>query len=55
VNASWWLPFGGVPEASARALHEGLSADAAPQLLDVRSGVEFAGGHIEGASPGCPR
>jgi rhodanese-related sulfurtransferase len=49
VNVPWWLPFGGVPEVSARALHEGLSADAAPQLLDVRSGVEFAGGHIEGA------
>ncbi len=45
----WWLPFGSVPEVSARELKSALDAGAPLQLLDVRSGPEFAGGHLPGA------
>jgi rhodanese-related sulfurtransferase len=44
-----WLPFGAVPELSARELQAVLSSGAPPQLVDVRSSVEFALGHIAGA------
>lgn len=45
----WWLPFGSVPEVAVLALAEALGGEARPLLLDVRSPMEFAAGHIEGA------
>jgi rhodanese-related sulfurtransferase len=50
MRAPWWLPFGRVPALSPRELLEALSGGSAPQLLDVRSGPEFAAGHIAGAA-----
>jgi rhodanese-related sulfurtransferase len=44
----WWLPFGRVPEISAGQLSQML-AGGQPQLIDVRTPVEFNAGHIEGA------
>ena len=48
MNLPWWLPFGRVPEISARELHE-LLKDGGAQLIDVRTPVEFAAGHVVGA------
>lgn len=45
----WWLPFGRVPEVAARDLSAQLSAGSPPQLLDVRTAVEYGAGHIAGA------
>lgn len=45
----WWLPFGAVPELPAAALAEALRAPRPPQLVDVRSSLEFAAGHVAGA------
>jgi len=45
----WWLPFGRVPELGPAALAEALAGPRAPQLLDVRTALEFAGGRIAGA------
>jgi rhodanese-related sulfurtransferase len=50
VSVPWWLPFGRVPELSPRELAGVLERRAGPQLLDVRSGPEFAAGHIPGAT-----
>ena len=49
MNVPWWLPFGRVPELSARDLHAQLAAGVRVQLLDVRTGAEYAGGHLDGA------
>jgi rhodanese-related sulfurtransferase len=49
MDLPWWLPFGSVPEVTALALAEALRGEAPPLLLDVRSSVEFAAGHLEGA------
>jgi len=47
MNLPWWFPFGRVEEISPRELHTQLLNDGADlQLLDVRSTVEFAEGHI---------
>ncbi len=45
----WWLPFGAVPELAPAELRAALAGAAPPQLLDVRTGAEHAGGRIEGA------
>ncbi|MEJ2368523.1 MAG: rhodanese-like domain-containing protein [Acidobacteriota bacterium] len=46
----WWLPFGAVPEVTARALSTSLKANAGrPQILDVRTRDEWKGGHIKGS------
>ncbi len=45
----WWLPFGSVPEVPAGDLAAELANGAAPLLLDVRTPIEFASGHIAGA------
>ncbi len=45
----WWLPFGSVPEVGARELAAELANGAVPFLLDVRTPVEFAAGHLAGA------
>jgi len=44
-----WVPFGSVPELDARALARALAAKDPPFVLDVRTTVEFAQSHIEGA------
>jgi rhodanese-related sulfurtransferase len=44
----WWLPFGRVPEISADELHE-MVKNGGAQLIDVRTPVEFAAGHVAGA------
>lgn len=46
--APWWWPFGRVPEVSPLALVEEMTATA-PQIIDVRSEIEYRGGHIPGA------
>jgi rhodanese-related sulfurtransferase len=48
VEAAWWLPFGRVPEISARELND-LLKDGGAQLIDVRTPAEFAMGHVAGA------
>ncbi len=47
-QALWWLPFGKVPEQTARDLHAQIQA-AGPQLLDVRTATEFRRSRIPGA------
>jgi rhodanese-related sulfurtransferase len=49
MRLPWWLPFGAVPELTAPALSRALAHAVPPRLLDVRTGREFAAGHIEGA------
>jgi rhodanese-related sulfurtransferase len=49
MQLPWWLPFGQVPEIPPESLVEALDRAPAPQLLDVRTPAEFAGGHIAGA------
>jgi rhodanese-related sulfurtransferase len=41
----WWLPFGRVPEISADELNK-MIQDGGAQLIDVRTPVEFAAGHV---------
>ena len=48
MNLPRWLPFGRVPEISARELNE-LLQDGGAQLIDVRTPAEFAMGHVAGA------
>ncbi len=47
-NTPWWWPFGGVPEISPEGLAAAL-AKTPPQIVDVRTAQEFAGGHIRDA------
>ncbi len=49
MKLPWWLPFGRVPELDAAALAERLARKPQPQLVDVRTHAEFAGGHVRGA------
>ena len=44
----WWWPFGQVPEVTPEELSRQLRSSRPPQLLDVRSAVEHAQGHIPG-------
>lgn len=44
----WWWPFGQVPEIAPRELDRAMRSRRPPQLLDVRSPAEHAGGHIGG-------
>jgi rhodanese-related sulfurtransferase len=48
MRLPWWLPFGHVPEITATKLNE-LLKDGGAQLVDVRTPVEFAAGHVTGA------
>ena len=48
MSFPWWLPFGRVPEISARELDD-LLRNGGAQLIDVRTPVEFAVGHVAGA------
>ena len=46
----WRMPFGNVPEVSARKLDKMCTEGSVrPQLIDVRSGTEWRSGHIAGA------
>ena len=45
----WWLPLGAVPEIPPRQLAGDLANAPAPQVVDVRTGAEFARGHVRGA------
>ena len=45
----WWLPFGKVPEMNASDLAKELRSDFPPQILDVRTRMEYRNGDIEGA------
>jgi rhodanese-related sulfurtransferase len=49
MRLPWWLPFGRVPEIASAELAERLGRNPRPQLLDVRTAAEFAGGHLLGA------
>jgi rhodanese-related sulfurtransferase len=49
MNAPWWLPFGQVPEVRPADLAREMDDEHPPLLLDVRSSVEFAAGHLAGA------
>jgi len=44
-----WLPFGRVSEIDAHDLHARLRGDAPPQVIDVRSGLEWRASRIAGA------
>jgi rhodanese-related sulfurtransferase len=46
----WWWPFGRVAEVSAVQLNKmRLDKTVRPQIIDVRTGVEWRNGHIPGA------
>ena len=46
----WWWPFGKVPEVSAAELNRmRLDDTVRPQIIDVRTGVEWRNGHVPGA------
>jgi rhodanese-related sulfurtransferase len=49
MRLPWWLPFGRVPQIEAAALAERLGKKPWPQLIDVRTPAEYAGGHVRGA------
>lgn len=49
MKLPWWLPFGRVPQIEAADLAERLGKKPWPQLIDVRTPAEFAGGHVRGA------
>jgi rhodanese-related sulfurtransferase len=49
MKLPWWFPFGSVPGISAPELAERLKRKPWPQLVDVRTPTEFAGGHVRGA------
>ncbi len=49
MSLPWWLPFGSVPEITAVQLAKDLAGLGAPQLVDVRTELEFARGYVRGA------
>ncbi len=49
MTLPWWLPFGRVPEIAPGELLDRLRRKPWPQVIDVRSPAEFAGGHVRGA------
>jgi len=49
MKLPWWLPFGRVPEIGPAELAARLGRKPWPQLIDVRTHAEFAGGHVRGA------
>jgi len=52
-DAFWWLPFGNVPEISPADLERQLKSPRPPQLIDVRTGMEWKQSRIAGA-PNVP-
>jgi len=49
MRLPWWFPFGSVPEVASADLVERLKRRPWPQVVDVRTAAEFAGGHVRGA------
>lgn len=49
MNLRSWLPFGRVPEIEAAELHIRLQCDNAPQVIDVRTFLEWRSSRISGA------
>ncbi len=49
MRLPWWFPFGRVPEIAPEDLVVRLKVKPWPQVVDVRSPAEFAGGHVRGA------
>jgi rhodanese-related sulfurtransferase len=49
MRVPWWFPFGRVPEISPADLLDRLKRKPWPQIVDVRTPGEFAGGHVRGA------
>jgi len=49
MDLLWWLPFGQVPEINSEELHAQLQEAPPPLVIDVRTNLEFAQGHIDGA------
>jgi rhodanese-related sulfurtransferase len=45
----WWMPFGRVAEISPAELHARLCGPAPPQVVDVRTTLEWRRSHIGGA------
>ena len=45
----WWVPFGRVPEISAKDLHASMANGKAPVIIDVRTRHEYESSHIKGA------
>lgn len=45
----WWIPFGKVPEISADKLNTLRLDSSQPQILDVRTGLEWRTSRIPGA------
>lgn len=47
MQVPWWFPFGRVEEIEPRELGDRLQNDGRDlQLLDVRSAIEYAEGHV---------
>lgn len=49
MRLPWWIPFGRVPEITPVHLVARLKQRPWPQIVDVRTAAEFAGGHVRGA------
>jgi len=49
MRLPWWFPFGRVPGIAPADLVERLGRRPWPQVVDVRTPPEFAGGHLRGA------
>ena len=49
MRSFWWFPFGRVPEIHAHDLHAMLQGDSPPQLVDVRTAMEWRTSRIAGA------
>lgn len=49
MNLPWWFPFCSVDGIDAAGLLKALDGAPVLQVVDVRTGVEYAGGHIRGA------
>lgn len=45
----WWLPFGTVPGITAEELSARLRSGEPVELIDVRTEIEFAHGHLAGS------
>lgn len=46
VRNFWWWPFGRVPEIDVHELHSRLQGRSPPQIVDVRTELEWRTGHI---------
>ena len=49
LSRPWWWPFGRVPDIAAHELHARLRGSTPPQVIDVRSTLEWRASRIAGA------